>query len=200
MLSDRVRASRKPGITGYAVQERLPGSIYPEMPAFATKCAAVRELSERSLPKFRPVPAGRSARRIFLCRVLGNLRRRGGLPRRLLRPLSCRRRNLDGELCGQAWDPRPRRVGRQACQRSFRCEPALGTPRQESACHAHAAEIRPANRSTRDQVRNAAFRRSPPSNHGLSPPTHWGSPPKIAKAATRVTVVHCQKYACRPRA
>src|SRR5579859_1137566 len=37
MLSDRVRASRKPGITGYAVQERLPGSIYPEKPGFATE-------------------------------------------------------------------------------------------------------------------------------------------------------------------
>src|SRR6476660_7319742 len=102
MLSDRVRASRKPGITGYAVQERLPGSIYPEMPGFATKCAAVRELWERSLAKFRPVPVGRSARRIFWYRGQENSRIRGGLPRRLLRPQSCRRRNLDGEPCGQA--------------------------------------------------------------------------------------------------
>jgi len=40
MLSDRVQASRKSDITGSAVQERLPGPIYPEMPRFATKSAA----------------------------------------------------------------------------------------------------------------------------------------------------------------
>jgi hypothetical protein len=54
MLSDRVRASRKPGITGYAVQGRLPGSIYPEMLCFATKCAAhFRERLSKSLSRLK---------------------------------------------------------------------------------------------------------------------------------------------------
>src|SRR5579872_584469 len=37
MLSDRVRASRKPGIPDMPFRE-LSRSIYPEMPRFATKC------------------------------------------------------------------------------------------------------------------------------------------------------------------
>jgi hypothetical protein len=51
MLSDRDRASRKLGITGYAAQERLPGSIYPEMLRFATKRADALSQLEAGSPR-----------------------------------------------------------------------------------------------------------------------------------------------------